>query len=202
MSSNEQSVQNQDGAHPPENITTFSEKHGLRVLREIVSGMVGFIASIPVCFVIIMALFFFGDHFSAIFEFDIASIIATVIMEICVASFVAAGVYWTTKSVRSKKNKWLPFIGAYIGMCCVLLLGFTSAFYENYYYELHNHYVFESDEHQYYVALHAFFHEFAVHCVIIVDIINESMYNMRFYGGCFGGRLWQTKSCILTTSNA
>ena len=37
---------------------------------------------------------------------------------------------------------------------------------------------------------------------IIVDIINESMYNMRFNGGCFGGRLWQTKSCILTTSNA
>ena len=27
---------------------------------------------------------------------------------------------------------------------------------------------------------------------IIVDIINESMYNMRFNGGCFGGRLWQT----------
>ena len=38
--------------------------------------------------------------------------------------------------------------------------------------------------------------------LIIVDIINESMYNMRFNGGCFGGRLWQTKSCILTTSNA
>ena len=37
---------------------------------------------------------------------------------------------------------------------------------------------------------------------IIVGIINESMYNMRFNGGCFGGRLWQTKSCILTTSNA
>lgn len=38
--------------------------------------------------------------------------------------------------------------------------------------------------------------------IIIVDIINESVYNTRFNGGCFGGRLWQTKSCILTTSNA
>ena len=65
MSSNKHSVQNQDGAHSPENITTFSEKKGLRVFREIVSGMIGFIASIPLCFVIGMALFYFGDHFSA-----------------------------------------------------------------------------------------------------------------------------------------
>lgn len=157
MTSNKQSVQNQDIAHSPENITTFSEKKVLRVFREIVSGMIGFIASIPVCFVIIMALFFFGDHYSAIFELDIASIIATVIMEICVASFVAAGVYWKTKSVGSQKNKCLPFIGAYIGMSCILLLGFISAFYENYYYELYNHHVFESDEHQYYFSLHSFF---------------------------------------------
>ena len=171
MSSNKQSVQNQDAAHSPENLPTSSEKKVLRVFREIVSGLIGFIASIPVCFVITMALFYFGDHFSAIFEFDIASIIATVIMEICVASFVAAGVYWTTKSVRSKKNKWLPFIGAYIGMSCVLLLGFTSAFYENYYYELHSHYVFDSDEHQYYFSLHAFFMDLRFIALVLSPVL-------------------------------
>lgn len=160
MSPDKQSVQNQDVDHSPENINSFSEKkgrRGRRVFCEIMSGMIGFIASIPVCFVIIMALFYFGDHFSAIFELDVVSIIATVIMEICVASFVAAGVYWTTKSVRSKKNKWLPFVGAYIGMSCVLMLGFSSAYLEDYYYQLHNHYVFDSDEHKYYFSLNAFF---------------------------------------------
>ena len=171
MSSDQQSKRNQDIAHSPENITTFSQKKCYRVFREIVSGMVGFIASIPVCFVITMALFFFGDHFSAIFEFDIASIIATVIMEICVASFVAAGVYWTTKSVRTKKNKWLPFIGAYIGMSCVLLLGFSSAYLENYYYELHNHYVFDSDEHQYYFSLHAFFMDLRFIALVLSPVL-------------------------------
>ncbi len=171
MSSNKQSVQNQDIAHSPENNTTFPDKKVLRVFREIVSGLIGFIASIPVCFVITMALFFFGDHFSAIFEFDIASIIATVIMEICVASFVAAGVYWTTKSVRTKKNKWLPFIGAYIGMSCVLLLGFSSAYLENYYYELHNHYVFDSDEHKYYFSLHVFFMDLRFIALVLSPVL-------------------------------
>lgn len=137
MSLNEQFNQTIDIAHSPENTTTFSEKKGFRVFREIVSGMVGFIASIPVCFVILMAFFFLG-HWFAPFLLDVTSIIATVIMGICVASFVAAGVYWTSKNVRSPKNKWLSFIGAYIGMSCGLLLGFSSAYLEDYYYHYHD----------------------------------------------------------------
>jgi hypothetical protein len=171
MSLNEQSNQKKDIAHSPENITTFSKKKGSRVFREIVSGMVGFIASIPVCFVIIMALFFFGDHFSAIFELDVASIIATVIMEICVASFVAAGVYWTSKRVGNQRTKWLSFIGAYIGMSCVLLLGFSSAYLENYYYQLHNHYVFDSDEYNYFFSLHVIFSNLRFMALVLSPVL-------------------------------